>query len=83
MEKVYVVYESYIYDYEDNSSLPRVFTNLEDAQKYMKSEFEIVLLDIGDICTERYEKDTICEAWEDGDYTRNHYKIMIQGCEIE
>lgn len=83
MEKVYVVYDSYIYDYEDNSSLPKAFANLEDAQKYMKSEFELVLLEIGHICNERYEKDMICEAWEDGDYTRNHYKIMIKGCEIE
>ena len=82
MEKVYVVYDSCVSDYEDFSSTPRVFKNLSDAKKYMRDEFESAVSDM-DECDSKDETEMCCEIWEDGDYSRYHYKISIEECEIE
>lgn len=81
MEKVYVVYDFCVSDYEDCSSVPRVFKSLSDARKYMKEEFESAINDMPE-CDEKYETDSCCEIWEEGDQSRNHYKISLEECEV-
>lgn len=82
MEKVYVVYDSCVSDYEDCSSVPRVFKNLSDAQEYMRDEFESAVSDMTE-CDCKEETEMCCEIWEAGDYSRNHYQITIVECEIK
>jgi hypothetical protein len=81
MEKVYVVYDSCVSDYEDCSGSPRVFKNLSDAKEYMINEFKDAISDMTE-CDCKEETEMCCEIWEDGDYSRNYYKISIEECEV-
>jgi hypothetical protein len=81
MEKVYVVSNSCISNYEDCSYIPKIFKNLSDAKEYMKDELKDALIDMP-VCNEKEEGEFSCEIWESGDYSRNHWRMNIQECEV-
>jgi hypothetical protein len=82
-QKVYVVVEDSVYDYESNTAL-QTFDTKEKAIACVANLKELNEQDcLDDGWTLEYEHDDEFLYQEDGDYTRNHYLVSIWEQEVK
>ena len=83
--EIFVITEVSVTDYDDWYAQPKAFTNKEDAEK----AFEKLWQDALNEWEDNEEDFEICKdsnsgvIYEDGDYTRNHYRIELNTIELQ
>lgn len=82
MEKVYVVTNSCVIDYEECPLTPVVFQCLDDAKNYMAEMFD-EFLSYGYKWDAREDGELSCFIYMDGEYSCNHWSMQIVECEIK
>lgn len=80
--KKYLVIRHSVCDYEDLGISIYLFNKVEDAEKRFKDLVEDEKDYIADDWSINSE-DWLFEAWEDGDYTKNHSLVEIREMIVE
>lgn len=84
MKKIYLVVSHAVCDLEDYGVGTIAFEKEEDAKKYFDEQVEMEKAEIdGEGWIVSSDTDTEFEAYEEGDYTRNHTMCEIRELVIE